>query len=208
MSEVKNASKDIDNEKEDTKSNNDEVTEVTEVEEEDLEKIEIINEDAENQGENNVNLLGKGKKIAELEKKVEDLQNKILRTQADFENYKKRTIAEKSELVKNANIKLISELLPTYDNFDRSIQASRTNDDFQSFVDGVEIVYRQLDETLKKEGLSEIDSVGKPFDPEFQQAVMQVETDEYDSNVVVEELQKGYTLNGKVIRPAMVKVSV
>lgn len=103
---------------------------------------------------------------------------------------------------------MISELLPTYDNFDRSIQASRTNDDFQSFVDGVEIVYRQLDETLKKEGLSEIDSVGKPFDPEFQQAVMQVETDEYDSNVVVEELQKGYTLNGKVIRPAMVKVSV
>lgn len=205
MSEVKEENKSINNKEEDINSNEEEVFEV---EQEDLEKTDEQEQDVENLEENDVTLLKKRKKVAELENSIQDLQNKLLRVQADFDNFKKRTKTEKVELMKHANTKLISSLLPTYDNFDRAIQASKTNNDFQSLVDGVEIVYRQLEEALTKEGLEEMKTIGQPFDPEFQQAVMQIETDDYDSNIVVEELQKGYTLNGKVIRPAMVKVSV
>lgn len=143
----------------------------------------------------------------ELLNKIEDLQDRLLRSQADFENYKKRTRVEKEYIAKYANTKLIEGLLPAIDNFSRAIQSSKESENLESLVQGVKMVYRQIDEILTKEGLEVIQTVGQPFNPELHQAVMQVETDEYESGVVVEELQKGYLLKGKVIRPSMVKVN-
>jgi len=145
--------------------------------------------------------------VDELKKANEDLEKRLLRSIADFENYKKRTKVEKEDLAKYANARLIGEILPIIDNFKRAIDSSHESKNFDSLIEGVEMVYRQLEELLKKEGLEAIEAVGKPFNPEFHQAVMQVEMDDYESGVVVEELQKGYKLKEKVIRPSMVKVN-
>lgn len=142
-----------------------------------------------------------------LKEKVEDLEGRLLRTMADFENYKKRARAEKEDFAKYANLKLISELLPIYDNLERAIYSSHESQNFESLIQGVEMVYRQLEEMMKKEGLEAIEAVGLPFNPEYHQAVMQIESDEYESGIVIEEFQKGYKLKEKVIRPSMVKVN-
>lgn len=142
-----------------------------------------------------------------LNKQVEELQNRLLRVQADFDNYKRRTKQEKDELGKYANAKLIEALLPTYDNFDRAIQSALDTKNLESFVQGVQMIYKQVEDILAKEGLEPIEAVGKPFNPEFHQAIMQVETDEFESGYVVEELQKGYKMKDRVIRPSMVKVN-
>ncbi len=145
--------------------------------------------------------------VSELKRTIEDIQNRLLRSQADFDNYRKRTIAEKNELAKYASAKLIESLLPAIDNFERAISSSNDANNIESFIKGVEMVYRQIEDILTKEGLEAIETVGQAFNPELHQAVMQVETDEYESGVNVEELQKGYKFKGKIIRPSMVKVN-
>lgn len=142
-----------------------------------------------------------------LESTIQDLENRLQRTQADFENYKRRTRKEKEEFAKYASSKIMEALLPAYDNFDRAIETAKENKDFDSFYQGVGMIYRQIEQALTQEGLETIESVGQPFDPNLHQAVMQVETDEYESGIVVEEMQKGYRLKDKVLRPAMVKVN-
>lgn len=137
----------------------------------------------------------------------DELQNRLLRVQADYDNFKKRTIKEKEELAKYATAKLVESLLNAVDNFERALQASNESRNYDSLIQGVEMVYRQLGDALAKEGLAPIEAIGQPFNPEFHQAVMQVETDQYESGYVVEELQKGYIFKGKVIRPSMVKVN-
>ncbi len=145
--------------------------------------------------------------LAKLKESYEELQNKLLRTQADFDNFRKRSNQEKEELAKYINGKLIKELLPACDNFERAILASRENNNFDSFLEGIDMVYRQIKETLENDGLAEIDAIGKRFNPEYHQAVMEVEHNG-ESGIVVEEIQKGFTYKGKVIRPSMVKVSI
>ncbi|WP_138493430.1 nucleotide exchange factor GrpE [Paenibacillus pinistramenti] len=135
-------------------------------------------------------------------------QQRLLRVQADYDNFRRRTQKEKEELAKYASSKLIGELLPVFDNFERALAASLPEqNDQSSLVKGVEMIFRQFEGVLKNEGLSIMETVGQPFNPEYHQAVMTVETDEYEEGVVVEELQKGYLLKDKVLRPAMVKVS-
>lgn len=138
---------------------------------------------------------------------LEEAQNKLLRVQADYDNFRRRTLKEKEELAKYASVKLVEKLLPTVDNFDRAISASVANQDFEALAKGVDMIFRQLMSTMEEEGLTVMNAVGEPFNPEYHQAVMTVETDEYEEGIVVEELQKGYILKDKVIRPAMVKVS-
>ncbi|ANS77208.1 molecular chaperone GrpE [Paenibacillus yonginensis] len=135
-------------------------------------------------------------------------QQRLLRVQADYDNFRRRTQKEKEELAKYASSKLISELLPVFDNFERALAAgvSEQNDP-SSFVKGVEMIFRQFEGVLKAEGLTIMETVGQPFNPEYHQAIMTVEVDEYEEGIVVEELQKGYMLKDKVLRPAMVKVS-
>ncbi len=177
----------VENEKMDSGSQQEEITELKEEEIE--EKVEESEE------------------VVELKKQIEELESRLLRSKADFENYKKRTRVEKEELAKYANVRLIGEILPIFDNFKRAIDSSDEMQNIDSLIEGVKMVYRQLEEMLTKEGLEPIESIGHTFNPEQHQAVMQVESDEHDSGVVVEELQKGYKLKDKVIRPSMVKVN-
>jgi molecular chaperone GrpE len=147
---------------------------------------------------------------AELEKlqtQLKDQEQKALRAQADFDNFRRRTRQEKEEFAKYASKQLIEQLLPVYDNFDRALQTSKDNQDFEALFKGVDMIYRQFSQILDQEGLKPLEVVGKPFNPEIHQAIMQVESDEYEEGIVVEEVQRGYMLKDKVIRPAMVKVS-
>nr|WP_246565408.1 nucleotide exchange factor GrpE [Paenibacillus faecis] len=147
---------------------------------------------------------------AELEKlraEAEEHKQRLLRTQADFDNFRRRTLKEKEELGKYASAKLITELLPVIDNFERALSTTADNADLSSYAKGVEMIFRQLEGILKTEGLTAMEPVGTPFNPEFHQAIMQVESDEYEEGTVVEVVQKGYLLKDKVLRPAMVKVS-
>ncbi|RIX54107.1 nucleotide exchange factor GrpE [Paenibacillus nanensis] len=146
-------------------------------------------------------------RYAELAKQAEDAQQRYLRAQADFDNFRRRTMKEKEELGQYASMKLLGQLLPVVDNFERAIAASSSNSDYESLAKGVDMIFRQLTQTLEAEGLKPIQAVGEPFNPEFHQAIMQVESDEYEEGIVVEEVQKGYMLKDKVLRPAMVKVS-
>ena len=133
----------------------------------------------------------------------EDGDAKYLRLMADFQNYKKRVEKEKKDLYSYANEKLVTELLAVLDNFERALAHEDSGDGFK---EGMEMIFKQLMDVLEKSGLAEIAALGEDFDPNFHNAVMTEETEEYESGKVSGVLQKGYTLNGKVIRPSMVKV--
>ncbi|MCD1258489.1 nucleotide exchange factor GrpE [Paenibacillus athensensis] len=143
-----------------------------------------------------------------LRKQADENHQRYLRAQADFDNFRRRSRQEKEEFAKYASLKLIEQLLPVVDNFERALSSSKETKDFDSLVKGLDMTFRQLDQLLSQEGVTAIEAVGQPFNPEFHQAVMQVESEEHEEGIVVEELQKGYVLKDKVIRPAMVKVSV
>lgn len=138
---------------------------------------------------------------------AEDHYSQLQRLQADFDNYRKRTQKEKTELIKYASERLVGDLLPVLDNFDRAVSAAKVNPDFTSFSQGVEMILRQMQTALSKEGLKAMEAVGQPFDPNLHDAVLRVESEEYPENTVVEEVQKGYYLKEKLLRPCMVKVS-
>nr|WP_221301927.1 nucleotide exchange factor GrpE [Texcoconibacillus texcoconensis] len=146
-------------------------------------------------------------KIEDLEHQVSDLNERLLRVQADYDNFRRRTKQAKEQEAKYRSQTFLEKLLPVVDNFDRAIQTTPETEEAKNLLEGLDIVYRQLHEALNGEGVKQIETVGQPFDPHVHQAVMQVESDEYDSNVVVEELQTGYQLHDRVIRPAMVKVN-
>ncbi|MDN0047679.1 nucleotide exchange factor GrpE [Megasphaera hexanoica] len=146
-------------------------------------------------------------KIAEAA--VADMKQRYMRLQADFANFKKRTAGEKLQISEVVKMEVLQNVLPVVDNFERALQVpqDKLTDDLKSFVDGYEMIYKQLMTVLEKEGVVKIDAVGKPFDPNYHQAVMRVASDEYDNDVVVEVLQEGYLLGDKTLRPAMVKVA-
>jgi molecular chaperone GrpE len=122
---------------------------------------------------------------------------------ADFQNYKKRVEKEKKDLYSYANENLVTELLAVLDNFERALEQEAGD---QGFKEGMDMIFKQLSDVLAKSGLAEIPALGEDFDPNFHNAVMTEETEEYESGKVSCVMQKGYTLNGKVIRPSMVKV--
>ena len=136
-------------------------------------------------------------------KQYDELYDKHLRTLAEYENYKRRTQKEKDEIYLNAQIDTIENLLPVLDNLERAISSEESS----PFKDGVEMIVKQLIETLGKMGVSEIDAVGKSFDPNLHNAVMHVEDDTLGESIVAEQFAKGYLLKDKVIRHSMVKVA-
>lgn len=140
-------------------------------------------------------------------KKSEDYYDRLLRLQADFDNYKKRIEKDRIEFIKYANEEIIAEILKILDDFERAVEAGKTKHDFEVLYKGIEMIHKDLKEFLKQKGLKEIEAKGKPFDPNEHEAMMQEETDAHPEDYVVEELQKGYTLNGRVIRTAKVKVA-
>lgn len=151
----------------------------------------------------------KDKEIEELKSKNEELLNKLLYSQAEFQNYKKRREIETSNMLKYSNQDIVSELLPIVDNFERAIKLDDNNldDSLSKFLEGFKLIYTHLIELLKKYEVKEIDCLNKEFDPNLEQALMTSKVDGVEPNVVVEVLQKGYMLKDKMIRPALVKVS-
>ena len=145
--------------------------------------------------------------VASLKEKYEaelaEKENRYLRLQADFENFRRRTRQEKEELAAVVTQNLLKDLLPFLDNFERALAAEGDEGGLRA---GVEMMYKQLVEALKKEGLETIETKDKPFDPNFHQAVMRVEDAEKEDGTIVAELQKGYMVKGRVIRPSMVQV--
>ena len=147
------------------------------------------------------------RKVDELQAKLTETEGRTLRLQADFENYKRRVQMDKQVAEKYRAQSLVSDILPALDNFERAMQVEATDEQTKSLLQGMEMVHRQLLEALTKEGVEVIEAVGKQFDPNEHQAIMQVEDSEFESNAVVEEFQKGYKLKDRVIRPSMVKVN-
>ena len=148
---------------------------------------------------------------AEIQRLVEErdmLQDRLLRRQAEFENYKKRVERERSEHIQSATAELIRELLGVLDSFDLAIRnAASQGSAGEDMLRGLDLVYKQLLDTLGRFGLKVIEAKGQPFDPNFHQAISTVPSDDVPENTVVEEFRRGYTLNGKLLRAAMVAVS-
>lgn len=160
--------------------------------------------DEEHTGDSSV----EAEELAKLRQEAEDNHNRYLRVQADFDNFRRRSRQEKEEFAKYASMKLFEQLLPIVDNFERAMESSKESRDFDALLKGLEMTFRQLDQLFEQEGLQPIPTVGEPFNPELHQAIMQVESDEYEEGIIVEEVQKGYKLKDRVVRPSMVKVSM
>jgi len=141
-----------------------------------------------------------------LEQEKNDLSDKMIRIQAEFTNYKKRTQKEKEAASKYKSEDLATELLPVIDNFERALQVEET-EETASLLEGIKMVYGQLQDALKSQGVEAMETEGAEFDPNMHHAVMQAEDEEQESNIIIEEVQKGYMLKDRVIRPAMVKVN-
>ncbi|WP_430008429.1 nucleotide exchange factor GrpE [Metabacillus idriensis] len=146
-------------------------------------------------------------KIDELEAKLSETENRMYRVQADLDNFRRRSRLDLEAAQKYRSQNLITEILPALDNFERALKIDTDDEKTQSLLQGMDMVYRQLVQALQNEGIEAIQAEGQPFDPHLHQAVMQVEDDQYESNVVIEEFQKGYKLKDRIIRPAMVKVN-
>jgi len=134
-----------------------------------------------------------------------ELQNRYLRTLADFENYRKRADREKADFYKYALAGVLKDLLPVLDNFDRSLEHAEEGDDFHK---GVLLIYKQMWDVLQRNGLRPIDQAGVPFDPKIHEAVVREENPSVPSQTVTAILQKGYFLHDRLLRPALVKVAV
>ncbi|MCK4416709.1 MAG: nucleotide exchange factor GrpE [Candidatus Latescibacteria bacterium] len=157
------------------------------------------------------------KKISEKTKLREELQKaetalslkqeQVLRVAAEFDNYKKRVTRDFADLIKTANENLIKQLLPVLDNLERALNHSKTDSNSNSLHEGVEMIFGQLLEILGKEGMKPLEAVGKSFDPHLHEAVMQIEDDNHPSGTVVNEIEKGYLLNDKVLRHTKVAVN-
>ena len=144
---------------------------------------------------------------AELQAQLEEEQNKYLRLLADYDNFKRRTKKDQELAKQFRSQSLLTDLLPVMDNFDRALAVEAKSEESASLLKGLEMVKKSLAEAVAAEGLEEIKAVGEPFDPHFHQAVMQESDADSEPGTVLQELQKGYTLNGRVLRPAMVKVN-
>ena len=137
------------------------------------------------------------------EKEAAANYDKYLRAVADLENYKKRSIREKADIIKYGKEEIIKDILPFVDNLDRALDHADTSD-VQSFKQGIRLIQEQLLSCLKKHGVEKIDSIGLDFNPNFHEALMQVESEEHAENKVVNEVEKGYLLNGRLLRPSKV----
>lgn len=142
--------------------------------------------------------------IARLEAEKQESEERLKRLQADFENFRRRTRQEKEELAAVVTQGLLTDMLPLLDNFQRAMAAEAK--DIESFKQGVEMIYKQFQDALAKNGLEAIDTTGAKFDPNFHQAVMRVQDPDKEDDTIAAELQKGYMAKGRVLRPSMVQV--
>jgi molecular chaperone GrpE len=136
---------------------------------------------------------------------TQDLQDRLLRRQAEFENFRRRAERERADILEYANTETVRSLLPIIDDFERALKVESAD---KEYVRGMELIYNRLSEALKKLGLEPIEAVGQTFDPNLHHAVDRQETKEHEDQKVLDEYQRGYYFRGKLLRPAMVKVAV
>ena len=142
----------------------------------------------------------------EEEDELKEMQQRYLRLTADFENYRRRKQQENAEIRRIANERLLRDIITIIDNFERALDAAKKELP-DNIITGIEMIYRQLQNLLSQEGVEPVESVGKPFDPVYQDAFKRIETTEFPEGTVTAEVQKGYLLHGKVLRPALVIVA-
>lgn len=145
--------------------------------------------------------------LEELQQQIEQLKDLLLRKAAEFENYKRRIENDTAGIIKYASENLITDLLPVLDDFERSLKHSRESKDFDSLVKGIELIYQKLFKVLENRGVKSFETVGKEFNVDVHDALMQVPRSDVSPHTVIEEVEKGYTLNDKVVRHAKVIVS-
>ena len=146
------------------------------------------------------------KKQEALREKIEELEDKVKRQMAEFDNFRKRTEKEKSAMFETGAKSVIEKMLPVVDNFERGLAAIPEQEKGSPFAEGMEMIYKQILTEFEKMDVKAIPAVGEEFNPEFHNAVMQVESEEFESGIVAQELQKGYTYRDSVVRHSMVAV--
>jgi molecular chaperone GrpE len=138
-----------------------------------------------------------------------ELYDRLLRRQADFENFRRRVERERADIFEYAGMETVGALLPILDDFERAIKAAEaTEGPEREYIKGIEIIYQRFVETLRKLGLEPIEAVGQPFDPNLHHAVETVDSEEYEDHTILDEWQRGYNYKGRLLRPAMVRVAV
>ncbi len=146
--------------------------------------------------------------LEQLRNDAQESRDHYLRVLADFDNFRKRQRDEVMRRISIAREELLINLLPIIDNFQRALQSAEQQHSYESLVEGVSLTLRQILDMLSREGVQPIDSVGQEFNPEFHEAVMRTETDDYPEGTIIEEFERGYTMDGKVLRPSRVRVAV
>ena len=177
---------------------------------EDAESEEIADEaEAKNSDESKSEkkIFGKKNKKDKKDEKIEELTDRLTRQMAEFDNFRKRTEKEKSQMYEIGAKDIIDKILPVVDNFERGLDGVKEEEKNDPFIQGMEMVYKQLMTTLEGVGVKPIEAVGKEFNPDFHNAVMHVEDENFGENIVAEELQKGYMYRDSVVRHSMVKVA-
>lgn len=169
---------------------------------------EVAENEAEGKEKKKKSLLGKSKdkKADKLQEKVTELEDRVKRQMAEFDNFRKRTEKEKSAMFETGAKSVVEKILPVVDNFERGLAGLSEEEAKQPFAEGMNMVYKQLISELEKLEVKPIEAVGCEFNPDLHNAVMQVESDEYESGIIAQELQKGYTYRDSVVRHSMVAV--
>ena len=146
------------------------------------------------------------KKQDKYKEKIEELEDRVKRQMAEFDNFRKRTEKEKAQMFETGAKSVVETILPVVDNFERGLQSLKEGEDNGAFADGMNMVYKQLMTELENLGVKPIEAVGQEFNPDYHNAVMQVASEEYESGIVAQELQKGYMYRDSVVRHSMVAV--
>ena len=173
------------------------------------EKAEAEDAEADKDGKSKKGFKKKSKedkKVEALQEKVTDLEDRVKRQMAEFENFRKRSEKEKAAMFETGAKSVIEKILPVVDNFERGLATIPEEEKGNAFAEGMQLIYKQLQTELENLGVTPIEAVGKEFDPNFHNAVMQMESEEYESGVVAQELLKGYTYKETVVRHSMVAV--
>ncbi len=164
-------------------------------------------EKEDGEGKKSKSLFKKDKKKDKKDQQIEELNDRLMRNMAEFDNFRKRTEKEKSMMFELGAKDIIEKILPVIDNFERGLASISEEEKESAFAKGIEAIYKQLLQTLEAAGVKQIEAVGTEFDPNFHNAVMHTEDEEYGENIVVEEFLKGYMYRESVVRHSMVKVA-
>ena len=174
---------------------------------EDTAEDKTSEDNAEGKEHKKKNPFAKKDKKDPLKEKVDELNDRVMRQMAEFDNFRKRTDKEKAQMFEQGQSNVLEKLLPVIDNFERGLAAVPENEKDGAFAEGMNKIYKQLIKQLEDLGVTPIEAVGKEFDPNLHNAVMQVESQEYESGIVAQELQKGYMFHDTVLRHSMVAVA-